>query len=393
MLEIYISVVFFISLSFFLWYSHRGNELWSATVTPLASIIGSGFLVVAPLLHAIGGSLAVPYMFLIIVVAYAIGYAVRFNIKYEEDTTSNETVAQLERFSNLVLSFAYIISVAFYLRLLSSFLMSGIGYRNEAIENLLTSLVLGWIGLSGYLKGLKQLEWLEKYSVSVKLAVILSLLVGLLLHDITSKGFPLESKEVSFETFRYLAGILLIVQGFETSKYLKGAYSREIRIKSMKVAQLLSGAIYIGFILLILPVLGGSTYGVDETEIIRVSREISLLLPYMLVFGAVMSQFSASVADTIGSGGLLQVETRGRVSARTGYLMTAVLGIILVWSANIFEIISYASRAFAFYYLLQTLIAMLLARRYDRRGLFIFLLMIPVLAFVVIFGEPVEGNG
>ena len=31
------------------------SELWGATVTPLASIIGSGFLIVAPLLHSVFG--------------------------------------------------------------------------------------------------------------------------------------------------------------------------------------------------------------------------------------------------------------------------------------------------------------------------------------------------
>ena len=31
------------------------SKLWGATVTPLASIIGSGFLIVAPLLHSVFG--------------------------------------------------------------------------------------------------------------------------------------------------------------------------------------------------------------------------------------------------------------------------------------------------------------------------------------------------
>jgi len=36
----------------------RNSFQWRATVTPLASIIGSGFLIVAPLLHSILGKWA-----------------------------------------------------------------------------------------------------------------------------------------------------------------------------------------------------------------------------------------------------------------------------------------------------------------------------------------------
>ena len=394
MTEALLLLVFLTSLGVLLWYSHRGSNLWDATVTPLASIIGSGFLVVAPLLHLIGGSLAILYMLVILVLAYAVGHALRFNIEHEEELTQEKypTLVGVERLSNLVLSFAYIVSVAFYLRLLASFLMAGLWQKNELLENAITTLVLAGIGISGYLGGLKRLEWLEKYSVSIKLAVIAALLLGIFLHDIKNPHLVWESKPVSFDTFRYLGGILLIVQGFETSKYLRGAYSRKLRVRSMRLAQVISALIYIAFIALVLPILSGTEHGVDETEIIEISRVVSHLLPYLLLLGAVMSQFSASVADTVGSGGLLQMETGGRLSARLGYVITAVLGIALVWSANVFEIISYASRAFAFYYLLQTLIAFGLAVRRSKPNAFLFFIVAAVLTFVVLLGKPVEGG-
>ena len=55
---------------------------WKATVTPLASIMGSGFLVSAPLLAGIVGNLAVACMALLLVLAYAVGSAIRFNIRH-----------------------------------------------------------------------------------------------------------------------------------------------------------------------------------------------------------------------------------------------------------------------------------------------------------------------
>ena len=48
-----------------------------AKVTPLASIMGSGFLVSAPLLAGIVGNLAVVFMGLLLVLAYMVGGAIR----------------------------------------------------------------------------------------------------------------------------------------------------------------------------------------------------------------------------------------------------------------------------------------------------------------------------
>ena len=57
---------------------------WKATVTPLASIMGSGFLVSALLLAGIVDNLAVVCMALLLVLAYMVGGAIRFNIRHFE---------------------------------------------------------------------------------------------------------------------------------------------------------------------------------------------------------------------------------------------------------------------------------------------------------------------
>ena len=115
----------------------------------------------------------------------------------------------------------------------------------------------------------------------------------------------------------------------------------------------------------------------------------------MLTIAAVMSQFSASVADTLGAGGLVREQSRGRVSPGTGYLVATGCAIALVWSANLFEIIAYASRAFAVYYLAQTILAL----RYawvelsgTRKWLITIGLgvMAAALAGIVIFAIPAE---
>ncbi len=372
----------------------RRRRMWRAALTPLASIIGSGFLVVAPLLYFIVGDAAPLAMLLIVGIAYLIGEAIRFNIRYEEpllEDGSDLLIQELETISSLLLSFAYVISVAFYVRLMASFVLEGMEHRPEWVEDMLATAVLLFIGLSGFWKGLDKLESLEEYAVSIKLAVIAAALVGFAFHDAAS-GFALsgEVKPFSLDTLRYLGGILLVVQGFETSKYLGRKYSAAERIRTMKWAQGISGAIYVGFIAVVLPLLylllGRSA---DETAIIELSRQVSEVLAYLLVAGAVMSQFSAAVADTIGAGGLLAVETKNRLRPRTGYLLITVAATVLVWRANIFEIITYASRAFAAYYLVQVVIAWVLARRRGAWHQWLFAFDAVVLGFIVLLGKPV----
>jgi len=387
-------------LAFFLNPKLEKNRLWTATVTPLASIIGSGYLVSAPLLYFAVKDYAFLAMAGIVVLAYLIGEAIRFNILHSEQIIYNSKsgtlhyfLLEVERFSNLALAFAYIISVAFYLRLLSAFIFSGFLHRNELYEGLLTTAILLFIGISGFLRGLEFLEFLEKYAVAIKLSVIFSFLIALSVHDaVTHYGVKWEYKPLSFETLQILAGILLIVQGFETSKYLGEKYTPAERVQSMRLAQIISGFIYIAFIFLVTPLLYLlDKTKLDETAVIILASALSIVLGYLIRTGPLMSQFSAAVADTIGSGGLVQVETHGRISSKTGYLLVALIDIVLIWSLNIFEIIAYASKAFAFYYLLQTFIATVVAF-YKRKYLYgvLFALLLPILAFITIFGKSAE---
>ena len=75
-----------IALAGYLAFSKRlaSSSTWKATVTPLASIMGSGFLVSAPLLAGVVGNLAVVCMAVLLVLAYAVGGAIRFNIRHFE---------------------------------------------------------------------------------------------------------------------------------------------------------------------------------------------------------------------------------------------------------------------------------------------------------------------
>ncbi|NPB07259.1 MAG: hypothetical protein GXO03_06625 [Aquificae bacterium] len=394
-----------VTLSFLFWLfvllnpKLRKNRLWSATVTPLASIIGSGYLVSAPLMYFVLGDYAFLGMLGIVVLAYLVGEAIRFNILKAEPLLYGRYrfegqgfLLELERLSSLVLAFAYMIAVAFYLRLLSAFIFSGFFERNPFLESLLSSALVLFIGVSGFLRGLDFLEFLEKYAVALNLSTIGAFLTGLLVYDLKHFSFTGVVKPLTFESLRVLAGVLLIVQGFETSKYLWEKYTPEERVKSMKLAQIISGFIYVSFMLLVTPLFKKiHETGLDETAIIALASALSVVMGWLIRVGPLMSQFSASVADTVGAGGLLARETRGRISSRTGYLLVSLVALVLIWSTNIFETIAYASKAFAFYYFLQNAVAWGVAYRLkEYKHLALFTFLAPVLLFITVFGKSAE---
>ncbi len=377
----------------------RKNPLWGATVTPLASIIGSGFLVIAPLLAAVAGSYALAAMLGIVLLAYAVGHIIRYNIHFAEPLEHARATPRglrlAEQFSGAALSIAYVISVAFYIRLLASFALSLTPINNNFYEDMLATGILLSIAIIGYLRGLRGLEVVETISVSIKLSIIVALLVGLFWHNLGSgiwiADLVADDADI-WSRLRMLGGMLLVVQGFETSRYLGGDYPSDVRRKTMNWAQISSALIYLAFVALVMPLLvhlpGGKP---DETAIIGLTAYVAPVLPFLLVIAALMSQLSAGIADTVGAGGLVVEETNGRIVEKTAYPALIGFSIALIWMFDIFEVISIASRTFAFYYMMQAIVAVLVARKNRHFGQMGFAAMLALLlGLIVIFAIPVE---
>ncbi|MCO4847154.1 MAG: hypothetical protein KC448_04180 [Yoonia sp.] len=186
-------------------------------------------------------------------------------------------------------------------------------------------------------------------------------------------------------------GLIITIQGFETSRYLGDAYSADMRIRSMKFAQILSSVIYMLYIILVAYLFRPEEIVLSETAIIDMMVIVAPILPGLLIAAALSAQFSAAIADTSGSGGLMPEITRGRLSVRQGYAVLVFCGIALTWSANIFEIISYASRSFAAYYSLQAAIAACVVYRHQAgKAKVVAYALLCVLGIVIaVFGAPV----
>jgi len=400
-------VVIAASMLLFMFHSRLTKSTsWQATLTPLSSIIGSGFLILPPLLVSVVGVYSPVAVVGIVLFAYAIGSVIRFNIIHAEpllhDRKAHPLIHKVDLVANAALSFAYVTAVAFYLSLLSSFFLTYLGFENaHNLERTLTTTVIVFIATTGFFRGLGGLEKLEAYSMSLQLSIVTALLIGIFVYDY---NFIQSERSLSFdihdrdwiEKARMLAGILLVVQGFETSRFLGEKYRAEIRVRTMRLAQLISGALFVVSVIALMPIVQHlNLANIQVAEIVAATGLAATALPLMLIVAAVMSQFSAAVADTVGAGCLASESSRGKLATNKGYLVVSIFAIILVWTADLLEIISYASRAFALYYLLQCIVAIMANHHhYERMARHLhnarFTTVAGILAFIVIFAMPAE---
>jgi hypothetical protein len=382
----------------------RASEAWRATVTPLASIIGSGFLVSLPLLANDVGAYAFFAMMALVGASYLLGGAIRFNIIHGEPLFDTDgrygLVTSVERISHLALAFAYFVSVAYYLSLLSAFALKLFGSTDATEARLLTTTALCFIGGYGGLRGLHGLETVEEYAVGLKLAVIAAVLAALVWYNLdllVAGNWAIRAREPELGdyTVRLVLGLLIVVQGFETSRFLKGAYPPELRVRTMRYAQWISAAIYAAFFALATVLFDSTHMRGDVAAVTDMVAVTAMVLPAMLTAGAVFAQLSAAVADAIGAAGLIQQFGPTLINRHHTYPFIAVIGILIVWETNVFGIIALASRAFALFYLMQCLVAALVAttapnvtHRVPRAAGFLALAALALA--VVLFGIPAE---
>jgi len=160
----------------------------------------------------------------------------------------------------------------------------------------------------------------------------------------------------------------------------------------MRSAQIVSGIIYLLFIGFV-TVLFQPNMGADVTGVISMTMPVAMVLPILLSVAAIGSQFSASVADSEGAGGLIEDITHHKLKIRYAYLLIILVTVSLTWGTNVNQIIAYASRAFALYYALQCVVAFVVA--YEKKQLskrrirlFTFFLLALICFLVFAFGVP-----
>lgn len=374
----------------------RERKVLSAVATPLASIFGSGFLVIVPILAGAAGKFSLPAMAGISALAYSVGWVVRSNIRLVEPAlesgSARRSTRYLDSLSDLALVPAYIISVCLYLRILSSFLLNGIGVDSVFHEKLVTTVIILLICSVGFSRGLKELQKLESRAIWVTMAIIVTMIAGFAFHDasILSRGalsLPEAPEQGILHILAVLGGTLICVQGFETSRYLGEEYDRNTRIRSCRLSQITAAVVYLVFIAAATPMMHYLAGPAADDALVGLAWRVSPLLPIPLIAAAVLSQFSAAVADTLGGEGNIVEATHGKLGRRWAYLLIGAGATVLVWTAGTFQIVALASRAFALYYMLQCLVSATVTEDLPRR--LAALALGAVMLAITLFATPV----
>jgi hypothetical protein len=226
----------------------KSTSLVQAIITPLSSIFGSGFLVIVPILAGAVGGYSVVAMAVVCAIAYAVGSVIRYNITHAEPALAGkpkEAIVGFERASDLALVLAYVISVCLYLHILSSFVLGSFHLDTELNENILTSAIIGVIMLIGLTKGLDELAILEKWGLYITLLIIVLLVGGFAFYGFnawqsTAGITPFKATaHTPWEILTIVAGTLIVVQGFETPRYLGDDFDSETRVKASRWSQLI----------------------------------------------------------------------------------------------------------------------------------------------------------
>ncbi len=396
-----LSAIFVIGLLSFGQFA-RSNE-WRATVTPLASIIGSGFLICGPLLAKEFGSAAILAMAALLAIAYALGAVIRFNIIHVENIaptlSANDPMAWAMRAGQVMLAIAYAVSVAYYLKLLAEFSMKLLNVPivwHGVIANGLVTLIIVILAALTFSGDIKKIEHAAHASVSVKLGVILGLLVGLAWWWATQAWVPLDipASKLSWSGVPLLLGLLITVQGFETSRFMGDSYDQRTRVRAMQRAQWISSVIYLAFLALLTPFLHEAQRAEGVAGILDIMKLVAPALGIFVLIGAVSSQLSAAIADSIGSGGLLVEVSRRKLGIRGAFMAASALSIAVVWLTDPYSVIALSSRAFGLFYAVQALLALWVSLRSHVGGMlarcgFVLVGLICIIAAVA--GAPAEG--
>ena len=338
-----------------------------ATVTPLASILGSGLLIIVPVLEMTLGAFAIFGAVAICAAAWLIGTAIRHNVVVVEQRAATGSLdthtARLGQLADAVIVIAYVISVALYLRIMAQYIVEFFNSAGSALwEPIIACGAVALIVAIGALRGFNGLDRLDRVSLSVVLLLTVLLGIVLLAHDLTTIAsggvrLPPVPSLSPINTLLVLGGIVITVQGFETVRFLGDQYDALTRVRASRLAQLISSVIYIGFVAVATPVMGlGTSAGADRSLLDIIGR-IAPWLAVPLVLSAVLSQFSAAIADTAAADGNLRGLARWFRGSRP-YLVSGAAAIALAATVGTLTIVAIASRAFAAYYAIQAVIAL-----------------------------------
>ncbi len=342
------------------------SQKYQAMVVPLANIMDVGFIVMSPAIVLLAGFAAPLVMLGICLLAIATGFAIAYNIRHYEPLEGTEDpVNRVGHVSRWALTFASVINIAYYTLLLITLLLWPLGLysvTNLAIGGTVLLVVLIIVGMAG---GMDWLNNLGNKTTAFNLSAVVAVVTAFIVYNIQEwlgGRWDLGETEVmiSGEDFRKIIGLFAIVQGFEAARYIGARFGKELRITTMRLAQVISSVVFVVFVASVLILYVQVQTDFSGESIFIVADEVGDFMPWLILLAAIGSQTSAIINATMSRSDMLVDHKMPRRWTFVVLLGPAIAIFLLV---DITEAVALASRVFAAYFVLQAVIAWILARR------------------------------
>ncbi len=394
------SLIAIFTLGGLAWFLYRpkvqASATYKATVVPLANIMDVGFIVLSPIIVVLVGYDAPLVMLGLCLLAILMGFAISYNINNYEPLVGKPD--KLHRWNSVALwslVLASVANIAYYSLLLMTLVLLPIGdLYSPGLASATAAVLLAALMVYGFVKGLAKLNDLGNKTTAFNLAAIVAILVAFAIFNIqrlvgTDFDWPDFNAPNDAETFRKVLGLFALVQGFEASRYLGAYFSAEVRIKTMRSAQYIASIVFVLFVALSLILFATVQVKPDAAAIFKVSSEVSVFLPFLIMAAALGSELSAIVNATESRTDMLAQQVGDRLPKRWTFPLLLVPTILVVLLTDVTSAVALASRVFAVYYLLQAYIAGRLAWRARKWGWVAFFIALGVaMGAVAIFGIP-----
>ena len=372
------------------------SSRYQATVVPLANIMDVGFLVMSPIIVVVVGYLAPAFMLGICLIAMATGLVMAYNIRYYEPLIgSPDRVHSVAAWARWSLFGASMVNIAYYVQLLMTLVLLPFGWYTQdrvTYTSVILLIIVIVIGYQGHLPALNKLgDRATAFNLAALFAVLAAFAVYNVLEAIDGNfNFPSYDPVIDAEAFRKILGLFAMVQGFEASRYVGARFGAEERVSTMRLAQVVATVVFVGLIALVLLPFGQFRPAADATAIFKVSKEVAFYLPWLIMLVAIGSQVSAITNATSSRSDLLIEATRQAVPRKFTFPILLVPAIMIVIFTDVTDAVAIASRVFALYFVLQSIIAVTLATRAKSWPAVVGISAVGLtMACVTIFGLPI----
>jgi hypothetical protein len=372
------------------------SERYQSMVVPLANIMDVGFLVLSPIIIVLVGYEAPLYMLGICLAAIVTGFVISYNIRhYEPLVGTTDRLHSVAAAANWSLFGASMVNIAYYVQLLMTLVLLPLDVYTDGRVTFTSVVLLVVVIVAGYRGHLPLLNRLGDRTTAFNLAALGAVLAAFAAYNVLEAlagrwDFPSYDPAVGGDDLRKLLGLFAMVQGFEASRYIGERFSGEVRISTMRWAQVIATSVFVALIAVVLLPAGQILPAPDATAIFVVSKEVSPYLPWLILVAAIGSQLSAITNATSSRSDLLMEATKQTVARKFTFPILLVPAIMIVEFTDVTEAVAIASRVFALYFVLQAVIAVILAhRKRNWTGVAGFSAIGLMMATVTIFGLPV----